>query len=189
MNSYKSHCIWYKIISPYRSKTFAITDDSEKYVEQMNMPCLSGQGQIKVTKCRSMYTSLVLGHAGFIFETNYRRIWVGILFMWSDLILGPLLVNRMQNKESSSKPLIVAYKYLTTRKPKCFAPYLCLYTSAVKTKQSNPEKMFLKLSYSYSVQNQKFISTIVPEVFLFPVFNYQILIVTLVTTLITFHDF
>ena len=38
------------------------------------------------------------------------------------------------------KTLLLTYKFLTTGKPKYFAPYLSLYTSAVKTRRSNPEK-------------------------------------------------
>ena len=45
------------------------------------------------------------------------------------------------------KSLLLIYKFLTTGKPKYLAPYLSLYTSAVKTRHSNPEKMFLPLKY------------------------------------------
>ena len=48
------------------------------------------------------------------------------------------------------KTLLLIYKFLTTGKPKCFAPYLSLYTSAVKTRHSNPEKMFLKVPFYIS---------------------------------------
>ena len=54
------------------------------------------------------------------------------------------------------KTLVLGYKYLTTSKPKYFALYLSLYTSAVKTRCSNPEKMFLKVPfYSSSVHKSK----------------------------------
>ena len=54
------------------------------------------------------------------------------------------------------KTLLLIYKFLTTGKPKYFAPYLSLYTSAVKTRHSNPEKMFLKIPvYSSSVHKSK----------------------------------
>ena len=54
------------------------------------------------------------------------------------------------------KTLVLIHKYLTTGKPKCFAPYLSLYTSAVKTRHSNPDKMFLKVPlYSLSVHKSK----------------------------------
>ena len=54
------------------------------------------------------------------------------------------------------KILFLIYKFLTTRKPKYFAPYLSLYTSAVKTRCSNPEKVFLKVPfYSSSVHKSK----------------------------------
>ena len=57
------------------------------------------------------------------------------------------------------KTLLLIYKFLTTGKPKYFAPYLSLYTSAVKTRHSNPVKMFLKVPfYSSSVHKSKFIS-------------------------------
>ena len=52
--------------------------------------------------------------------------------------------------------LLFIYKYLTTGKPKYFDPHLSLYTSAVKTRHSNPEKMFLKVPfYSSSVHKSK----------------------------------
>ena len=38
------------------------------------------------------------------------------------------------------KILLLIYKFLTTGKPKYFAPHLSLYTSAVNTRRSNPEK-------------------------------------------------
>ena len=54
------------------------------------------------------------------------------------------------------KTLVLIHKYLTIGKPKYFAPYLSLYTSAVKTRHSNPEKMFLKVPfYSSSVNKSK----------------------------------
>ena len=54
------------------------------------------------------------------------------------------------------KTLVLIYKYLTTGKPNYSAPYLTLYTSAVKPRCSNPEKMFLKVPfYSPSVHNSK----------------------------------
>ena len=50
------------------------------------------------------------------------------------------------------KTLVLIHKYLTTGKPKYSATYLSLYTSAVKTRCSNSEKMFLKVPfYSSSV--------------------------------------
>ena len=45
------------------------------------------------------------------------------------------------------KTLLLIYGYLNTGKPKYFAPYLSPYTSAVKTRRSNPEKMFLKVPF------------------------------------------
>ena len=54
------------------------------------------------------------------------------------------------------KTLILIYKFLTIGKPKYFAPYLSLYTSAVKTRHSNRGKMFLKVPfYSSSVYKSK----------------------------------
>ena len=44
------------------------------------------------------------------------------------------------------KTLLLIYKFLTTGKPKYFGPFLSLYTSAVETRRSNPEKMFLQVS-------------------------------------------
>ena len=43
--------------------------------------------------------------------------------------------------------LLLIHYYLTIGKPEYFAPYLSLYISAVKTRHSNPEKMFLKVSF------------------------------------------
>ena len=55
------------------------------------------------------------------------------------------------------KNLLLTYKFLTTGKPKYFVPYLSLYTFAVKTRRSNPDKMFLKVPfYSSSVHKSKF---------------------------------
>ena len=48
------------------------------------------------------------------------------------------------------KTLLLIYKFLTTGKPKYFAPYLSLYTSAVKTRHSNPEMMFFKVPFCSS---------------------------------------
>ena len=52
--------------------------------------------------------------------------------------------------------LLLLYKFLTSGKPKYFAPYLSLYTSAVTTRHSNPEKVFLKVHfYSSSFHKSK----------------------------------
>ena len=52
--------------------------------------------------------------------------------------------------------ILLIYQYLATGKPKYFAPYLSLYTYAIKIRHSNPEKMFLKVSfYSSSVHKSK----------------------------------
>ena len=54
------------------------------------------------------------------------------------------------------KTLSLIYKFLTNGKSKYFAPYLSSYTSAVKTRCSNPEKMFLKVPFcSSSVHKSK----------------------------------
>ena len=55
------------------------------------------------------------------------------------------------------KTLFLVYKYLTTGQPKYFAPYLCLYKSAVNTRCSNPEKnMFLEVPhYCSSIHKSK----------------------------------
>ena len=56
------------------------------------------------------------------------------------------------------KTLLLIHKFLATGKPKpkYFALYLSLYTSAVKTRRSNPEKMFIKVPfYSSSVHKSK----------------------------------
>ena len=50
------------------------------------------------------------------------------------------------------KTLVLVYKYFNTGKPKYFAPYLSLQTSAVTTRYINHEKMFLKVPcYSSSI--------------------------------------
>ena len=41
------------------------------------------------------------------------------------------------------KTLLLIYKFLTTGKQKYCAPYLSLYTSAVKTRHGNSENIFL----------------------------------------------
>ena len=52
--------------------------------------------------------------------------------------------------------LLLRYKYFTTGKSKNSAPNLSPYTSAVKTRRSNPEKMFLKVPlYIPSVHKSK----------------------------------
>ena len=54
------------------------------------------------------------------------------------------------------KTLILIHKYLTTGKPKYSPPYLPLYISSVKTRCSNPAKMFLKVPfYSSSFHKSK----------------------------------
>ena len=53
------------------------------------------------------------------------------------------------------KNLLLTYKFLTTG-TLYFVPYLSLYTSVVKTRRSNPDKMFLKVPfYSSSVHKSK----------------------------------
>ena len=54
------------------------------------------------------------------------------------------------------KTLLLIYNFLTTGKPKTL-PHICLlYRSAVKTRCSNPEKMFLKVHfYSSTVHKSK----------------------------------
>ena len=66
----------------------------------------------------------------------------------SFILLQPLslFTGFPQNDESSFKPCI-SYRYLTTEKPIYLAPYLPLYTSAVKTRHSNPEKMIHNMPY------------------------------------------
>ena len=54
------------------------------------------------------------------------------------------------------KTMLLIYKFLTTGKPKYFASYLSSYTSAVNTRRSCPEKMFLNVpSYSSAVHKSK----------------------------------
>ena len=54
------------------------------------------------------------------------------------------------------KTLVLILQYLTTGKPNFFAPYLSLYTFAVKTRCSNPEKIFPKVPfYRSSVHKSK----------------------------------
>ena len=55
------------------------------------------------------------------------------------------------------KTLLLVYKFLTTGKPKYFTPHLSLYTSAVKTRHSNPEKMFLKVPFYSSTVHKTYL--------------------------------
>ena len=43
------------------------------------------------------------------------------------------------------KTLVLVYKYLTTGQPKYFAPYFSLYKSAMNTRHSNPQNLFLQV--------------------------------------------
>ena len=54
------------------------------------------------------------------------------------------------------KTLVLVYKYLTTGQHKHFAPYLSLYKSAVNTRRSNPQKLFLQVPhYCASIHKSK----------------------------------
>ena len=54
------------------------------------------------------------------------------------------------------KTLVLVYKYLTTGQPKCFAPYLSLYKSAMNTRRSNPKNLFLQVPhYCASIHKSK----------------------------------
>ena len=54
------------------------------------------------------------------------------------------------------KTLVLLYKYLTTGQPKYFAPYLCLYKSALNTRHSNPKNLFLQVPhYCSSIHKSK----------------------------------
>ena len=48
------------------------------------------------------------------------------------------------------KTLVWVYKYLTTRQPKYFAPYLSFYKSAVNTRRSNPKNLFLQVPHYFN---------------------------------------
>ena len=74
---------------------------------------------------------------------NYKH---NIFSCHSNLKVSPL--GSLLKQQIIFKTLVLIYiKYLTTGKPKYFAPYLSLYTSAVKTRRSDPEKMFLKVPF------------------------------------------
>ena len=62
--------------------------------------------------------------------------------------------NKTQKHIKNIQTLVLIFKYFTTGKPKYFALYMSLYTSAVKTRHSNPEKIFLKVPY-YSSSSHK----------------------------------
>ena len=54
------------------------------------------------------------------------------------------------------KTLVLVYKYLPTCQPKYFAPYLSLYKSAMNTRRSNPENLFLQVPhYCASIHKSK----------------------------------
>ena len=54
------------------------------------------------------------------------------------------------------KTLVLVYKYLTTGQPEYFAPYLPLYKSAMNTRHSNPQNLFLQVPhYCASIHKSK----------------------------------
>ena len=54
------------------------------------------------------------------------------------------------------KTLVLIYKYLTTGRPKYFAPYLSLYKSVMNTRHSNPKNLFLQVPhYCASIHKSK----------------------------------
>ena len=60
------------------------------------------------------------------------------------------------------KTIVLVYKYLTTGQPKYFAPYPSLYKSAMNTRRSNPQNLFLQVPhYCASIHNQRSTSTTV----------------------------
>ena len=54
------------------------------------------------------------------------------------------------------KTLVFVYKYLTTGQPKYFTPYLSLYKSAMNTRRSKPQNLFLQVPhYCASIYKSK----------------------------------
>ena len=54
------------------------------------------------------------------------------------------------------KTLVLVYKYLTTGQNKYFAPYLSLYKSAMNTRHSNSQNLFLQVPhYCASINKSK----------------------------------
>ena len=48
------------------------------------------QGQTRIAKLKSAYSSLIIGPRGLECGTSlYRKSWAGNLLMWSDLTLDP----------------------------------------------------------------------------------------------------
>ena len=55
------------------------------------------EGQIRIAKLESAYSSLIIGilEVYNVKPTN-RKLWAWILLMWSDLTVGPLLQGQMR---------------------------------------------------------------------------------------------
>ena len=100
------------------------------------------------------WTTLPASHPA----SKYPKLF-GTLFFWCFQIFSDhskSLYWLPVKQQIIFKTLVLIHKYLNTGKPKYFALYLSLYTSAVKTRCSNPEKMFLKVTfYSSSVHNSR----------------------------------
>ena len=47
------------------------------------------QGQRRVAKPKSAYSSLIIGPRGWDGKPTYRKLWAGNLLVWSDLTLDP----------------------------------------------------------------------------------------------------
>ena len=47
------------------------------------------QGQMRIAKPKSAYSSFIIGPRGLQCEPTYSKSWAGNLLMWSDLTLGP----------------------------------------------------------------------------------------------------
>ena len=45
------------------------------------------QGQTRISKLKSAYSSLIIGRTGLGWKPTYRKSWAGNLLVWSDLTL------------------------------------------------------------------------------------------------------
>ena len=105
--------------------------------------------------CNSLFRSLSFTRLQNIQNCLAHFVSAVSRFSHVTLILKSLHWVPVKQQIIFKTPLLI-YKFLTTGKPKYFAPYLSLYTSAVKTRRSNPGKIFLKVPfYSSSIYKSK----------------------------------
>ena len=60
------------------------------------------QGQTKIAKLKVLITRVLLVLEVWDGKPTYRKSWVGILLVWSDLTFGPLLQGQMRTAKIKS---------------------------------------------------------------------------------------